>query len=69
MKEVRIAVAGTGYVELSIATLLAQHHPVVAVEIILEKVEMIVYIQDECIEKYFTEKEVFNSYVRCGVDI
>ena len=62
MKEVRIAVAGTGYVGLSIATLLAQHHPVVAVDIIPEKVEMInkriAPIQDEYIEKYFAEKEL-----------
>ena len=62
MKEIRIAVAGTGYVGLSIATLLAQHHPVVAVDIIPEKVEMINKrispIQDEYIEKYFAEKEL-----------
>lgn len=57
-----IAVAGTGYVGLSIATLLAQHHKVLAVDIIPEKVEMINRrqspIQDEYIEKYFTEKEL-----------
>ena len=41
MKETKIAVAGTGYVGLSMATLLSQHHPVVAVDIIPEKVEMI----------------------------
>ena len=62
MKEIRIAVAGTGYVGLSIATLLAQNHPVVAVDIIPEKVEMINKrispIQDEYIEKYFAEKEL-----------
>ena len=62
MKEVRIAVAGTGYVGLSIATLLAQHHSVVAVDIIPEKVEMINKrispIQDEYIEKFFAEKEL-----------
>ena len=57
-----IAVAGTGYVGLSIATLLAQHHKVLAVDIIPEKVEMINRrqspIQDEYIEKYFAEKEL-----------
>lgn len=62
MKEIKIAVAGTGYVGLSIATLLAQHHPVMAVDIISEKVDMINKrispIQDEYIEKYFAEKEL-----------
>jgi UDPglucose 6-dehydrogenase len=57
-----IAVAGTGYVGLSIATLLAQHHKVLAVDIVPEKVEMINHrqspIQDEYIEKYFAEKEL-----------
>lgn len=57
-----IAVAGTGYVGLSIATLLAQHHKVLAVDIIPEKVEMINRrqspIQDKYIEKYFAEKEL-----------
>ena len=57
-----IAVAGTGYVGLSIATFLAQHHKVLAVDIIPEKVEMINRrqspIQDEYIEKYFAEKEL-----------
>ena len=57
-----IAVAGTGYVGLSIATLLAQHHKVLAVDIAPEKVEMINHrqspIQDEYIEKYFAEKEL-----------
>lgn len=57
-----IAVAGTGYVGLSIATLLSQHHKVLAVDIIPEKVEMINRrqspIQDEYIEKYFAEKEL-----------
>ena len=57
-----IAVAGTGYVGLSIATLLAQHHKVLAVDIIPQKVEMITRrqspIQDEYIEKYFAEKQL-----------
>ena len=57
-----IAVAGTGYVGLSIATLLAQHHHVMAVDIIPEKVEKINRrqspIQDEYIEKYLAEKEL-----------
>ena len=56
----KIAVAGTGYVGLSIATLLSQRHPVVAVDVIPEKVEKINArispIQDEYIEKYFSEK-------------
>ena len=55
-----IAVAGTGYVGLSIATLLSQHHRVLAVDIVPEKVEMINCrkspIQDDYIEKYLTEK-------------
>ncbi len=58
----KIAVAGTGYVGLSIATLLAQHNEVMAVDIIPEKVEMINArrspIQDEYIEKYLAEKEL-----------
>ena len=58
----KIAVAGTGYVGLSMATLLAQHHEVMAVDIIPEKVEKINNrispIQDEYIEKYFAEKEL-----------
>ena len=57
-----IAVAGTGYVGLSIATLLSQHHHVTAVDILPEKVEMINRrqspIQDEYIEKYFSEKQL-----------
>ena len=62
LKEVNIAVAGTGYVGLSIATLLAQHHQVTAVDVIPEKVEKINHrispIQDEYIEKYLAEKEL-----------
>lgn len=61
-KALKIAVAGTGYVGLSIATLLSQHHQVVAVDIVPEKVELINKkrspIQDECIEKYLAEKEL-----------
>ena len=61
-KDLKIAVAGTGYVGLSIATLLAQHHKVTAVDIIPEKVELINNrkspIQDEYIEKYLSEKEL-----------
>ena len=61
-KKYRIAVAGTGYVGLSIATLLAQHNHVTAVDIIPEKVELInnkkSRIQDEYIEKYLAEKEL-----------
>lgn len=61
-KDLKIAVAGTGYVGLSIATLLSQHHQVTAVDIIPEKVEMLNKrkspIQDEYIEKYLTEKEL-----------
>lgn len=62
LKNLNIAVAGTGYVGLSIATLLAQHHKVTAVDVIPEKVEKINNrispIQDEYIEKYLTEKEL-----------
>ena len=58
----KIAVAGTGYVGLSMATLLAQHHSVVAVDVVEEKVEKINRrespIQDEYIEKYFAEKKL-----------
>lgn len=61
-KEMKIAVAGTGYVGLSIATLLAQHHPVTAVDVIPEKVALLNRrkspIQDDYIEKYLTEKEL-----------
>lgn len=61
-KDINIAVAGTGYVGLSIATLLAQHHQVTAVDVIPEKVEKINRhispIQDEYIEKYLSEKKL-----------
>lgn len=62
MKKYKIAVAGTGYVGLSIATLLSQHHKVVAVDIVPEKIEMINNrkspIQDDYIEKYLAEKDL-----------
>ena len=61
-EDLQIAVAGTGYVGLSIATLLSQHHKVTAVDVIPEKVEKINNrispIQDEYIEKYFVEKDL-----------
>lgn len=61
-KDLKIAVAGTGYVGLSIATLLSQHHTVMAVDVIPEKVELINNrkspIQDDYIEKYMAEKEL-----------
>ncbi len=61
-KDIKIAVAGTGYVGLSIATLLSQHHQVTAVDVIPEKVDLINLrkspIQDEYIEKYLAEKEL-----------
>lgn len=61
-KDLRIAVAGTGYVGLSIATLLSQHHKIYAVDIVPEKVEMINArkspIQDDYIEKYLAEKRL-----------
>lgn len=61
-KDLKIAVAGTGYVGLSIATLLSQHHKVMAVDIIPEKVELINNrkspIQDDYIEKYLAEKDL-----------
>ena len=62
MKNLKVAVAGTGYVGLSIATLLSQHHKVTAVDVIADKVEKINArispIQDEYIENYFAEKEL-----------
>ena len=61
-KNIKIAVAGTGYVGLSIATLLSQHHQVTAVDVIPEKVDLINQrkspIQDDYIEKYLAEKEL-----------
>lgn len=61
-KDLKIAIAGTGYVGLSIATLLSQHHQVTAVDIIPEKVDLINNrkspIQDEYIEKYLVEKDL-----------
>ncbi|WP_415980141.1 nucleotide sugar dehydrogenase [Faecalicoccus pleomorphus] len=61
-KDLKIAVAGTGYVGLSIATLLSQHHQVIAVDILPEKVELINQkkspIQDDYIEKYLAEKDL-----------
>ena len=75
----KIAVAGTGYVGLSIATLLAQHNEVVAVDVIPEKVEKINNrispIQDEYIEKYATEEQkdpvIFDieNLKKCKVDL
>lgn len=63
MKTYKIAVAGTGYVGLSIATLLSQHHHVMAVDVIPEKVALINQrkspIQDDYIEKYLAEKELY----------
>ena len=61
-KDLKIAVAGTGYVGLSLAVLLAQHHQVTALDIVPEKVELINNrkspIQDDYIEKYLAEKEL-----------
>ena len=61
-EDLKIAVAGTGYVGMSIATLLSQHHQVTAVDVIPEKVEKINKrispIQDEYIEKFFAEKQL-----------
>ena len=61
-QNIKIAVAGTGYVGLSIATLLSQHHQVMAVDVVPEKVELINHrkspIQDDYIEKYLAEKEL-----------
>ena len=62
LEDITIAVAGTGYVGLSIAILLAQNHPVYAVDIVPEKIDLINSkkspIQDEYLEKYLAEKEL-----------
>ena len=67
-----IAVAGTGYVGLSIATLLSQHHHVVAVDVVPEKVEMLKNrkspIQDEYIEKYLAEKDLDIDFTTDGAE-
>lgn len=72
MAQYNIAIAGTGYVGMSIATLLAQHNCVTAVDIIREKVDMINRrqspIQDEYIEKYLAEKELNLSATLDGAD-
>ena len=77
-EDIKIAVAGTGYVGLSLATLLSQKHTVTAVDIVPEKVEKINHkispIQDDYIEKYLAEKELHltatldggHSISRCG---
>lgn len=69
-KDLKIAVAGTGYVGLSLAVLLAQHHQVTAVDIVPEKVELINKkkspIQDDYIEKYLAEKELHLTAVTDG---
>lgn len=68
-KNIKVAVAGTGYVGLSIATLLSQHHHVTAVDVIPEKVEKlnnkISPIQDDYIEKYLAAKPYHGDTIRC----
>lgn len=68
----KIAVAGTGYVGLSIATLLSQHHEVMAVDIVPEKVEKINNkispIQDEYIEQYLAEKDLNHFFDTSAVE-
>ena len=68
-KDIKVAVAGTGYVGLSIATLLSQHHHVTAVDVIPEKVEKlnnkISPIQDDYIEKYLAENPYHGYTIRC----
>ena len=70
-KDLKIAVAGTGYVGLSLAVLLAQHHQVTAVDIVPEKVDLINVkkspIQDDYIEKYLAEKELDLTATTDGV--
>jgi len=70
-KDLKIAIAGTGYVGLSLAVLLAQHHQVTAVDIVPEKVELINAkkspIQDDYIEKYLAEKELDLTATTDGV--
>ena len=72
MDKYHIAVAGTGYVGMSIATLLAQHHTVTAVDVIPEKVKMINQgkspIQDDCIEQYLAEKTLNLTATLDGAD-
>ena len=72
MEKYNIAVAGTGYVGLSIATLLAQHNRVTAVDIVPEKVELINNrrspIQDEYIEKYLAEKDLDLTAILDGAE-
>ena len=71
MGKKRIAVVGTGYVGLSIATLLAQYHTVIAVDIIPEKIELLnqrrITIQDVYIEKYLIEKDLDLTATMDGV--
>lgn len=71
-KDLKIAVAGTGYVGLSIATLLSQHHHVVAVDVVPEKVEMLKQhkspIQDDYIEKYLAEKPLDIDFTTDGAE-
>ena len=71
-QNIKIAVAGTGYVGLSIATLLSQHHQVTAVDVVPEKVELINHrrspIQDDYIEKYLAEKVLNLKATTDGVE-
>ena len=71
-QNIKIAVAGTGYVGLSIATLLSQHHQVTAVDVVPEKVELINQrkspIQDDYIEKYLAEKVLNLKATTDGVE-
>ena len=72
-KNIRIAVAGTGYVGLSIATLLSQHHQVTAVDVVPEKVDLINNrqspIQDDYIEKYLAEKDLHLKATTNGEEV